>query len=92
MSTLIVLTWLLGGAMFWYTDMERTTDRLALDILAIRFESHVMVAKRSCGPSAVTVTKPTGTINCRPLGSGTVEVEIRLETGERHKEVIYFDD
>jgi hypothetical protein len=72
--------------------MERSTERLGLDILAIRFESHVMVAKRTCGQTAVTVTKPTGTINCRPLGSGVVAVDIRLETGERHKEVIYFDD
>ncbi|ERG67088.1 MULTISPECIES: hypothetical protein [Exiguobacterium] len=92
MSTLIVLTWLLGGAMFWYTDIERSTEQLALDALAIRFEAHVMVAERTCGSTAVALTRPTGTIQCRPLGTGTIEVDVRLQTGERHKEVIYFDD
>ncbi|WP_114165981.1 hypothetical protein [Exiguobacterium sp. TNDT2] len=92
MSTLLVLTWLLGGAMFWYTSQERISERLTLDILAIRFESHIMVAKNSCGLTAVTISKPTGTIGCRPQGNGTIEVDIRLTTGERHKEVIYFDD
>ncbi|RHB51860.1 hypothetical protein DW881_01420 [Exiguobacterium sp. AM39-5BH] len=91
-TTLIVLTWLLGGAMFWYTDIERSTEQLALDALAIRFETHVMVAKHTCRSTAVTLTRPTGTIQCRPLGNRTIEVNIRLQTGERHKEVIYFDD
>lgn len=91
-STLVVLTWLLGGAIFWYTDMERTTDRLSLEIMAIRFESHIIVAKKACGAKAVSMSRPTGTIECRPIGSGMAEVDIQLETGERHKEVIYFDD
>lgn len=91
-STLVVLTWLLAAALFWYTDIERTTERLTLEIMAIRFESHLMVAKRTCGTEAQVITKPTGTIVCRPLGAGTAEIEIRLKTGEKHKEVIYFDD
>ncbi|OGX80282.1 hypothetical protein A6395_02415 [Exiguobacterium sp. SH31] len=91
-STLVLLTWLLAAALFWYTDIERSTERLTLEILAIRFESHLMVAKHSCQTEAEVIVKPTGTIFCRPLGPGTTEVEIRLKTGEKHKEVIYFDD
>ena len=91
-STLVVLTWLLAAALFWYTDLERTTERLTLEILAIRFESHLMVAKQSCQTEAQVIAKPTGTIVCRPSGTGAAEVEIRLKTGEKHKEVIYFDD
>lgn len=91
-STLVLLTWLLAAALFWYTDIERSTERLTLEILAIRFESHLMVAKQGCRTEAQVIAKPTGTIFCRPLGPSTTEVEIRLKTGEKHKEVIYFDD
>ncbi|MCT4784311.1 hypothetical protein NQG63_13700 [Exiguobacterium himgiriensis] len=86
------MMWILGASLFWYTDIERSTERLARDILAIRFEGHLLVAKANCKTKAITVTKPTGTISCRPLGSGTIEVDIRLVSGERHKEVIYFDE
>ncbi|STO07869.1 Uncharacterised protein [Exiguobacterium aurantiacum] len=91
-SSLIVVTWILGAALFWYTDIERTTERLSLDVLAIRFEAHLLVAKKHCRTVPLTLTRPTGNVTCRPLGAGTTEVEIRLETGERHKEVIYFDE
>lgn len=78
--------------MFWYTDIKRNIDQLALDALAIRFEAHVMVAEHKCGSTAIVLTRPTGTIQCRPLNATTVEVDVRLQSGERHKEVIYFDD
>ena len=92
LSSLIVVTWILGASLFWYTDIERSTERLSRDILAIRFEAHLLVAKANCKAKAAAITRPTGTVSCRPLGSGATEVEIRLVTGERHKEVIYFDE
>lgn len=91
-ATLVVITWMLGAALFWYTDIERATRRLAQEGLAIRFEAHLMVAKRSCGVEPLTIEKPTGTIVCRPISSNRAEVEILLTTGQKHQEVINFDE
>lgn len=77
--------------MFWYTDVERTTRRISDEILAIRFESHLLVAKARCGNRLVTLVKPTGTVTCRPIEMNRSEVEIVLTTGEKHKEVITYD-
>lgn len=86
------MTWMLGAVLFWYTDLERTTRRLSQEVLAIRFEAHLLVAKRTCGAVELTLKKPTGTIYCRPLSSNRTEVETVLVTGERHSEVIVFDE
>lgn len=78
--------------MFWYTDIERTTRRLSQEALAIRFESHLVVAKHVCRGEVLTLKKPTGSIYCRPLSMNRTEVEIELKSGERHKEVIFYDE
>ncbi|MDA5559474.1 hypothetical protein PJK55_01910 [Exiguobacterium sp. MMG028] len=90
-TTLTIVVWLLGTALFWYTDVERTTRRISDEILAIRFESHLLLAKERCGNQLVTLTKPTGTVTCRPIAPNRTEVEMVLTSGERHKEVIAYE-
>lgn len=90
-TTLTIVVWLLGIALFWYTDVERTTRRISDEILAIRFESHLLLAKERCGNQPVTLTKPTGTVRCRPIAPNRTEVEMVLISGERHKEVIAYE-
>lgn len=89
--TLTIVVWLLGAALFWYTDVERTTRRLSEEILAIRFESHLLLAKERCGDRPLTLHKPTGTLTCRPIAPNRTEVNIVLTSGERHKEVMVYE-
>ncbi len=87
----MIVVWLLGAALFWYTDMERTIRRISEEVLAIRFEAHLLLAKERCSDRPLTLNKPTGTVTCRPIAPNRTEVETVLTTGERHKEVIAYE-
>lgn len=89
--TLILIVWLLGAALFWYTDVERTTRQISDEILAIRFESHLLLAKERCKDRPLTIHKPTGIVTCRPIAPNRTEVDMVLRSGERHKEVMTYE-
>ncbi len=89
--TLTLIVWLLGAALFWYTDVERTTRQISDEILSIRFESHLLLAKGRCKEHPLTIHKPTGTVTCRPIAPNRTEVDMVLSSGERHKEVMTYE-
>ena len=90
--TLTVLIWFLGVALFWYTSVEREVRYLEQETLAIRFETHLWLAETACRSKERIVNRPTGTVRCMPQSANRARIEIELKSGERHSEVIRYEE